>query len=428
MKTRISNLFRASGPVVPIVDQGIVSIGNFLAIVIPSKILDGREFGVYVVCIISIFMLTGITKGLITNPLRVLGVDIEDSERDAYVSDQIFYMTLFSIPLAVGMYLAIPMMIDASWNEAMVAGVAFFCFQIHDLSRAVRSVEFKWRMLLFSDMIFHVIRLTGLGFLWLYGAMDVIYALLLYAVSAIASVSFTGFLLNIKKFHLDRFKRSVKHTWGYGRWLLGDAIVTVLSTQGYVLFVGIFLSTALAGIYGALQQLVNVINVIHIATVSYVAPNVRRKLNNKDYSGWKNWLCFSALVLFVLTVLIVTTLGIFGAHIIEFLYNAEWSAYTPVLYLLGIAVTFSSINIMLDVAFRTSNLPQVGLLAKAIAAIVTLIVASPLIREWGIYGAATGVIITQLCWFSVYLYETYGRSRLTEANVYSLMKLYKIDK
>ena len=65
----------------------------------------------------------------------------------------------------------------------------------------------------------------------------------------------------------------------------------------------------------------------------------------------------------------------------------------------------SSVNAIFSIAFRTANLPQIGLLAKSVSAVVTLFVSIPLIAKLGIYGAATGIVVTQISWFCVYLYE-----------------------
>ena len=327
MKIRALIRVSSSGPMLAILDQSVISLGNFLVTVIPSKILDGREFGVYVVSLTAILIFTGVTRSLVTNPFRVLGVDLHNDELDAYVSDQILYSIIISSFLAILISLGIPFVFDATSGEAIAAGLAFFCFQIQDLSRGVRSAEFKWRVLLISDSLLHACRIIGLVALWQSGVMSCQNALLLYAVTPLISISLTRYPMRVRDFDYHRFLKAANRSWSYGRWLLGETLVSSISTQFYVFLVGVFLNTTLAGIYGALQQLVNIINVFNIAIADYITPNLRLKLNNGNYPAWRKLLYTAASVLLGFTVVVLLPLSIFSCDVIGFVYNPEWTQY-----------------------------------------------------------------------------------------------------
>jgi O-antigen/teichoic acid export membrane protein len=61
-------------------------------------------------------------------------------------------------------------------------------------------------------------------------------------------------------------------------------------------------------------------------------------------------------------------------------------------------------NSMFNVAFRTINMPQMAFRSKVASAVVTAIIAVPLVRSWGAAGAAVGMCVTQVCWFLVYVW------------------------
>ncbi len=406
-----------NGPGLSLLDQGIVSLGNFLSVIIASKVMTGSEFGIYVISVTTIFIVTGLISALVSVPMRVHGVGLAEEELDVYVTENIIYLFALSIPSALGIVLILPLIIDISYSNSTYTGLAFLCFQFHDMSRVVRSIKFRWLTLILSDITMHSIRIIIFFILWKFDVLDIRNALLIYALSSLVSISLTRYLLNVQIVSLNSLMTTIFNAWRFGRWILGESLVFTLSTQIYVLLIGVFLNTTMAGIYGAIQQLVNVINVVHIGLMNYISLAMKKKLNNVDYKGWVKLGKAVALTLFLVTFVIVTVLGVYAKEIINILYVESMMLYSGVLYIFLIAALTASLNAVLTMAFRTSNQPQMGLKVKIFSAVITTIVSYPLIRYLGIYGAAIGVVITQLSWFVMYLYEIQVNKKLSVNHV-----------
>jgi len=417
----IKKIINGSG--LSLIDQGVVSVGNFLSIIICSKIMSANEFGVYVISITIIFMATAMINAFVTHPLRVHGVGIEGDKLIIYVTENLIFLYILAVPMAIVIIILFPLLSEVTMINAVYTAIAFLCFQLQDFSRSVRSIEFNWRGLLNSDLIMHACRLLCLFFLLKLEVLDTKLALLSYSVSTLLAVSATRFLSNIKFVGIKHLNKTIYKAWKFGRWLIGETFVTMLSTHAYVLLVGMYLGTSMAGIFGALQQLMNAINIFHIGLMNYASSLMRKKLNAGDFSGWVRVWKIITFVMFTATILIVLPISIFGEEIVSILYTHEMSAYSNVLYIFSFAVLLAAINVVLISAFRSSNQPQMGLKAKTISAVITLLASYPLVHTWGLYGAAMGIAMTQATWLLMYMYEILVNKRLSYNQVKLCMEV-----
>lgn len=400
-----------------IVDQSVVSLGNFLAVILPAKVLEIDVFGKYVIAISIVFILTSLTKGLVTSPLRITGSDHIGENFSEYVSAQSLYLILISFPVGLLASLCFVWLADATIAEAASLFVSFFLFQIHDFFRAVRVVQLRWELQLFADFVLHGSRIAILGILMLNDQMSIVSALIAFAISSFLSLLVSRCTDDLCAVSWRSLRKAFDLSWGYGQWLLGEAVVTVAATRGYVLLVAGFLGSAEAGVFGSIFQIASIVNVFHIAASSYATPYARRSIRSGDYAKWRRVLVTSGAVVVFATLITMFPAFWLSADILTLVYTFEWASYGHVLEVMAVAMILASLNLMLAVGFQTAGFPEIGLKAKVVAAVVTAISSVPLMVYFGVAGAAFGLVLTQLCWLLVFGFELTIKQRLTKTSV-----------
>ena len=62
------------------IDQGVISLSNFLATIILARNVDPTQLGVYGVGFVTLRLIRSIQEGLIVQPMNVFGAGMEEDE------------------------------------------------------------------------------------------------------------------------------------------------------------------------------------------------------------------------------------------------------------------------------------------------------------------------------------------------------------
>jgi O-antigen/teichoic acid export membrane protein len=167
--------------------------------------------------------------------------------------------------------------------------------------------------------------------------------------------------------------------------------------------VGAFISVKDAGGIAAVQTLVNTINVAVLGIVNFIMPYARRIYLNEGISQWDKLLKQVTYGLVLFCGIFISLIIIFSDNLLGTIYSVNFIKYSHIVPVLGASSFISAINSMYSVRFRTMERPQIGFYAKVLSTIGVLLFSYPLLRYFGLIGAAIGILITQIIWFVFYL-------------------------
>jgi O-antigen/teichoic acid export membrane protein len=200
------------------------------------------------------------------------------------------------------------------------------------------------------------------------------------------------------------WRAALRENWGYGRWLVGSAMLSSISSQAQVFLTAGLLGLGAAGILRAMQ-------IPSLVTTQVTAAAGLLALTSFSYdfgNGQMEWLRRKAMLVSVSLVgallAFAFVLAIFGRQTEHMLFGGRYASYAhlmPILALIPAAIGFSTGYSM---AMRASRKPGFDLVANAIAAPVGVISAFFFIRWWGIVGAAASMAVAfaayaiSVCW------------------------------
>ena len=409
--TPLSSILASSsfrGGSLSVLDQGVCSLSSFLTGIIVARALSPEAFGVYSLYFAGLLVLSGFQNALITGPARVLGVRPAKVDAGDYFKTQMTLQIILSGILvsgaSVGLFILHP-------GDAPTTGAFLLClvlFQLQELARVINLTRMTLVSLLRLDLVTHGLRV---GLLLVAMSLDVLspsVALLIIAISCALGMIVAG--RNVfPKGPATPFRKTARSNWRYGRWLLLETIAYSASTQIYMFLTALWIDNAAVGGLSAVLVMMNAVNVIVLGVMNFSGPVARRRLLEYGYHAWRQWLFQNGALLVLGVGLFGIVVSVFAEPFLTLTYGPAYSTFAALVPIVALQLVLTAFNTVFSSAFRSAEMPQVGFVAKAGSALMTLVMAYPLLKGWGVTGAAVGLVVTQLLWMMTYLlYAAWG--------------------
>ena len=137
-----------------LIDQGVVSFGNFVLNVLLARTLSAQDYGKFALFLGAIYMLRTIDYSLISYPLSVRLCVASEEERARLLGNTIL------LAAALGLVLVVVMALGAALlevnNIVSPACLCYLCWQAQETSRRCLLADFRYRAAVAGDGFAHV--------------------------------------------------------------------------------------------------------------------------------------------------------------------------------------------------------------------------------------------------------------------------------
>ena len=186
------------------------------------------------------------------------------------------------------------------------------------------------------------------------------------------------------------------HGWRFSKWLVGSTVLGFAFANLFTFAVGILLNTTAVGGMRVAFSLVSITNLVIEAFANVVPVTSSRELMSKGVSGLITYLkkvtiYGAAAMTFLLGIIII------GSRFwLDLLFGSQFEPYSDLIpWYVGIQfLTFFAF--VIGTYYRTLERTRFIFAAYAFSAILSLTIAYPLIKNFGITGAMLGLLIGQL--------------------------------
>jgi O-antigen/teichoic acid export membrane protein len=385
-----------------VVDQGVVSGARFITLILLARYLTPGEYGGLVMAYGVTLLVTYVQMAYILLPMSILGPPLaKDEERE-------FYGILLKIQVGLALLLSLSLMATSGFwaylfkepsltSVYFAMGVSVFFIQIQEFFRRFFYNKGDVGKALLNDAICYLGQFAGvLVFIWLRQLTSTI----VFCIIAAACLLSSGWALaaSHKVFSLTakNYKEVFQNLWALGKWLLVSMIAQWVSGQIYVYVVASYLNISMAGVLGACRNIFGIINVALTGLRNFVLPYGAKRYASQGIPFLKKFLTslylWGAVPVFGVAVLI----SVFSGSILDLLYGGKYQGfgYVVVVFALNSLINFFVFppETGLFLMRRTESI----LRSNFISAVIGLIAAIPLIRFFGIGGALSGMILTQV--------------------------------
>lgn len=408
------SVFEASAAVV---DMALIAAGNLAAALILARVMTPEHFGGYALAFTAILFISMIPMALVHSPMLVTLPHLLPQNEKPYAS------TLWTIQMGIvavvgGIAAALLPLWWVASNEQIGVGESFaflvwaIGFLLLEYRRYALLARASFGKLLAVDFFGLLVRLGYLT-LWVNAetsASDVMIGFGLIQLGQLLICAGTG------RGAFDRptmgWEAAVawRH-WGYGKWILSEGLLYFASNQLYLFLVAALLGAKEVAALFAVQTIFNATNFVLNGMSNFAVPQASRRFRDRGLHGMIRFVGVVSIPFMALVSGYYALLATFGDTLVSLLYGEKYEAYSYLIPLFAITYFLDFLTRPILIAFRSGEMPHMGLWLKCASAAVTLVFAYPLVHSYGIVGAVVGQGLTCATWVIVGSFSLYFWAR-----------------
>ncbi|WP_291275863.1 hypothetical protein [Flavobacterium sp.] len=390
-----------------LLDQTIVSGGNFITSFMYARILGLEIYGFFVLCWMLVLFISGLQQSFIFNPMTsIYAYKSIEENRDQYIQSLFSLQLLFSIMSSV--FVMLMLYIDILFIQTprlegllFIIPAAVFAFTMQDFFRKKFILTGKPQITFLLDVLCTAL-LLGLLFSG--------YASTVRNIFSIITISFittaiTGYLISGIQINLHLFNFTISNHWMQGKWLILTSVIQLFSGNYFIVAAGVLLGTAEIGIIRIAQNIVGVLNILFIAMESYIPVSASKIFHNLGAAALIKYLKSVTIKGLLITSILCISIALSSSKIIAVLYGRAFIEYSGTVQIYALFYILVFISIPLRFAIRTIEQNHHILIGYIISSVFSFISANVLITHYGIYGVLSGIIISQLLTQFWYIYS-----------------------
>src|SRR5687768_1801397 len=257
---------------VPVLDQALISGGNFASGVIVARSLETEQFGAWVLATILLWVAGPVQAGLVMQPLIVNGAALDDRQFGRYLRGVLPLQLAFTALSAVVIG-AVALLWEPVRPVALPLVVAMTALQGQDLCRRVLSARGRLGWATASNVVNYDCQALGLALLGLAGSLTLVAAMWVVAATALLALAIG--LWAVRPFlarHGEATGEAIRRTLQIGRWTASAELLHALSETAFPMLLGVLAGLEAAAGYGVVIQVVGALNVLNRPIQTYFLP------------------------------------------------------------------------------------------------------------------------------------------------------------
>ena len=381
-------------------DQVVVSGSNFLSNIFLARFLGIEEFGRYVLAWTIVLFIQGLQYSAISLTMLSIGPKHDGEAARSYFGSIFMHQAIFGVASAaltlVGGYVAAAIFPELRLGTMVLPlAVAVLCSQTQDFLRRYFYSVARLKISFGIDLIRYIGQNIAILMLFIWLPANTVTALwVLAAAAAVGSLAALPYLPSLQYSFITILAAGLRG-WHFSKWLVAGTLLFSVFTSLFSFAAGILLGTAAVGAMRAAFTLVNIANVVIEAGVNVISAGASRKFMT---GGRRELIAYLKQVTIYGTLAITALLAVvlvapkfwlhlfFGREFESYWDLVPWYAAMEVLIFLGLVV---------GTWYRTLESTRFIFYANAFSVVLSLVVAYPLITNFGVTGAVAGLVIGQ---------------------------------
>lgn len=361
---------------------------GFVRTLVVARMLGPRELGVMAIALLVLGTVEAVTSTGVDTAL-VTDADQVDADLDAAWTLQ----ALRGVLVAAVVFAAAPV---AAWllGNAQAAPVIRAVGLVALLRGALSpGIPLLLRRMEFARIFWCTVPGVAVGFGLAVGAALVrrdVWALVIGVVGAQLVGTAASYVAAPRRPRLTL--RGARRLLDYGRWVSGTRTLTYLSLNLDNAVVARLLGTGALGVYALAFRIGELAVVSFTRAVVQVALPALSRVQGEPARLAATYRSMLRLVLWV-NCAFAAALLLFAGPAVGWVLGARWAAAVPVLRILAVAMVFRAVVVLASELFHAVRRPRLTTQVNAVRLGVMLATLLPLVRAWGLPGAAASVLL-----------------------------------
>lgn len=374
------------------VDQGLVSVGNFVLNVTLARHLAPEDYGTFALIFGGFLALQLVNASLLSYPLSIRLPTAPQADHPRLVATNFVLALAACIPL--GVVLATVLAVFERTDLAVPALAAFVLLQSQEILRRCLLSNFQHKTATIGDAVTYLGQAATVVLLTYFGGLTLTSAFFAMAVTFGLGAVIQAWQLNLKVGAAGRFVETFKDYWSTGAYALANNLVSILRLQILPWSLAATAGPAAAAAFQAALNVINLANPIILGLCNIIpqaAASARPDGNGRAWRSARNYALFGAPVALGFYALVFAVPGLF----LQVFYGASspYLELTTVVRIMILAWVAGYMTDMICSYLHGIDAARSAFDINTLGTVTTAVIALPLIAYWGITGAAIAIVI-----------------------------------
>ncbi len=380
-------------------DQAVASIANFATGVIVARGCTKEGFGLYMLGLTVILLVTDLQGSLIATPYMVYAPRLEGARRVEYTGSTLLHQLMLSLLTVVVLAVAAvgtmfglgprglkPVM----W--ALAGTVAII--MLREFARRICFARLEMRTALVLDTACAVLQLGSLALLARFGLLTTPRVFgVMGVVCGLVVALWLWWERQAFQPQLARAIEDLRRNWMVGKWVFGSGLLWTASTNIYPWLLASFHGTAAAGVFAACLGVVSASNPILLGVQNLVGPRVAHEYAAHGPAALRRLVLRISVALAVPVSLITVALMVWGDRLIGLLYGHRYAGNSTVVKLLALNLLVTALAFAYSRALFAVERADLDFVLNVATVVIMATAGAWLVRAWGPSGAALGLLL-----------------------------------
>jgi O-antigen/teichoic acid export membrane protein len=380
-----------------VIDQGVVSSGNFLTNWILAKYLAPTEYGAFGLLFGLLLFANSLHSSLVTMPLGIRSPSAEPAEQKRLTGFALLFSLVLAVPMTIVCTAACVYLHRTYMLPWVVVAMALW-FAQETLRRALMA-NLRHRDAVWGDVLSYLGQAAAIFYLQKSGTLTVTKTFLVMAVTSAVAALVQVIQTRVSMPEWASLRDQVRKFWSLGRWVLFANLANVLTVQAFPWSLAVFRGLQQAAAFQAVANLLGVSHPLIFGIGNLIVPASARAMAKDGIAEAKRAaLSYGSQGAFLLVPYLVV-LFCFPQTVLALFYGASspYVNFTSGLRIFVIVYALIYLAQVLSSFFNAIERGQLAFLAYLSGAVIALFPGFPLIARAGMAGA----LITLLSCYSV---------------------------
>jgi O-antigen/teichoic acid export membrane protein/peptidoglycan/xylan/chitin deacetylase (PgdA/CDA1 family) len=382
-------------------DQIMVSGSNFLTGILLARAFGIVEFGIFTLGWMFVEFMGSLQAAAVIQPMLNIGPKQLPDERASYfnavLAQQAVLCAAFGPAAWLIAILAGQLLSDTEFgNLAIPLAAAVVGYQLQCFFRRYFYARERAGAVLVNDALRFSVQIptTAALVFWWPGATAAA-GLWIVAASCGVSALHGAIYFGRPRWNPVVFAKVVARHWDFSKWLLPSAFMYWMTSQGFPLMSGFVLGAAATGGLRVALAIVGVLNILLLAVENFAPVQAARAVHNGGQLELYRNIVRLALLTFTLVVVTVTLINIDPEYLLRLLYGDTYSSVTELVRWLCASAAIHAVCSILVIWAAALERARIIYVSYAAATVFTAIAAYPLTLYGGLGGVVAGAVLVE---------------------------------
>lgn len=385
-----------------LLNQGVVSLNNFLTGVIIGRLCSKDEFGLYMLGFSIVLVILDLQVSLVSTPYMVYSPHFKGSRHKLYAGSCLLHQFGLSIIVMLGLAvwgaalsfgIGPPGLVKVVWALATVVSL----IMLREFVRRVSFADLRMESALLFDTCIAVIQIGGLMLIYLLGILSANSAFWVIGFSC-GLVGAGWFVINRTLF-TPRFNEAIsdfQQNWKFCRWVFASGVLWTVSMNLYPWFLTYFHGTTSAGVWAACIGVMALINVPLIGIQNFLGPKIANVFAEGGTNALRRFVYRVSLFLLVFMTALSCSLLLVADRLLNVFYGAGYTGNGLVVFCLALGLVAASVAFSFSRALFAMERADIDFKVNFVSLFILLTLGIWLVRSLGPFGAAVGLLLANV--------------------------------